>query len=245
MRPSSAREDVGLLDGFEADAEVETPRCWVVRFEADLDAHCAGLGKQVDTGGEYVAGKSSSLVIVFGAHGFDETSGGLGVVPEQTVRCVVVVAVENEQIEVGAIERCLEETLLDVGSAPFDHVMRPQHRVEATGQPIVVVQRTDLWSSVCSQPRLDQPVFLDREAMAEQHLTHNVIGTVDLEFDGFKPGLTGMGKPALDDMCNPVGSCVGHEDRVESDPVAPVGCDHRSFGATELIEPEELTEIVG
>src|SRR5436190_15501171 len=31
----SAREDVGLPVGFEADAEVETPRCWVVRSEAD------------------------------------------------------------------------------------------------------------------------------------------------------------------------------------------------------------------
>ena len=48
----SAREDVGLLDGFEADAGVETARCWVVRFEADLDAHCASFSKQVDTGGE-------------------------------------------------------------------------------------------------------------------------------------------------------------------------------------------------
>ena len=76
-------------------------RCWVVRVEADLDALCAGLGEQVDTGGEHVAGKSSSLVIVFGAHGFDDTRGGLGVVPEQTERGVVVVAVENEQIEVG------------------------------------------------------------------------------------------------------------------------------------------------
>ena len=220
-------------------------RCRVVGFEDDLDAHCAGLGKQVDAGGEYVAGKSSSLVIVFGAHGFDETRGGLGVVPEQTVRCVVVVAVENEQIEVGAIERCLEETLLDVGSTPFDHVMRTQHRVEATEQLIVVMQWADRWPGVCSQPTLDQPVFLDGEAMAEQHLTQNVIGTVDLEFDGFKPGRTGVSKPTLDDMCNPIGSCVGHDDRVESYPVAPVGCDHCGFWATEVIEPEELTEIVG
>ena len=65
--------------------------------------------------------------------------------------------------------------------------MRTQHRVEATAQPIAVVQRADLWSSVCGQPRLDQPVFLDREAMADQHLTHDVIGTVDLEADRFDP----------------------------------------------------------
>lgn len=48
----SATEDCGLLVGFEADAEVETPRCWVVRSEAELDAHCAGLGEKVDAGGE-------------------------------------------------------------------------------------------------------------------------------------------------------------------------------------------------
>ena len=153
--------------------------------------------------------------------------------------------VEYEKVEVGAVQRSLQKARLDVGSASVDHVMRTQHRVEATGQPIVLVQRADLRSSVCSQPRLDQPLFLEREAMAEQHLTQNVIGTVDLELDGFEPGLTGVSKPALDDMCNPVGSCVGHEDRVESDPIAPVGCDHRGFGATEVIEPEELTEIVG
>jgi len=42
---SSAREGVGLLDGFEADAEVEMTRCWVVRLEDDLDSLRAGLGK--------------------------------------------------------------------------------------------------------------------------------------------------------------------------------------------------------
>jgi hypothetical protein len=49
------------------------------------------------------------------------------------------------------------------------------------------VQRADRWSSVCSQPRLDQPVFFDREAMADQHLTQDIISTVDLEADGFEP----------------------------------------------------------
>ncbi len=32
-----------------------------------------------------VAGKSPFLVIVFGAHGFDQTGCGLGVVPEQSI----------------------------------------------------------------------------------------------------------------------------------------------------------------
>jgi RNA polymerase sigma-70 factor (ECF subfamily) len=39
--------------------------------------------------------------------------------------------------------------------------------------------------------------------MADQHLTQDVIGTVDLEADRFKPGLTGVSEPALHDMCSP------------------------------------------
>ena len=128
-------------------------------------------------------------MIVLGTHGFEYTRGGLGVVPEQTARCGVVVTVENEQIEVGSIGRSLEETLLDVGSRPVDHVMRALHLVEAAEQPIVVLQRADPWPSVCSEPRLDrdQTFFLDGEAMAGQHLTHHVIGTVELELDGLNP----------------------------------------------------------
>ena len=244
---SSTRENVGLGDGFEADAEVETARCWVVRFEADLDTRCAGLGKQVDTGGEYVAGKSSSLVIVFGAHGFDETRSGLGVVPEQSVRRDSVATVDYEQVEIGAVQRSLTQARLDVDVVPFgrDHVMRALHRVEATGQPIVVVQRADLWPSGCAQPRLDHPVLLDRKATAGQHLTHHVIGAVNFEFDDFKAGFSGVSKPALDDLGNPVGSCVGNDDRVESYTVATVDCDHGRFWAAEVIKPEELTEMVG
>jgi len=41
-------------------------------------------------------------------------------------------------------------------------------------------------------------------------------------------------------MCNPLGGCVGHDDRVGSYPVEPIGDDHRSFWATAVIEPEEL-----
>ena len=62
-------------------------------------------------------------------------------------------------------------------------------------QPIALVQRADLRSSVCSQPRFDQPAFLDREAMADQHLAQDVIGTVDLEADGVEPGLAGVASP--------------------------------------------------
>jgi len=125
------------------------PRCRVVRFVAGLDALCAGLGEQVDVGGEDVAGKTSSLVIVLGA----------------------------------------TKTRLDVGVVPFavGHVMRTLHRVEATGQPVVIVQHADGRSSLCGQPRFDQSFFLGREAMADQNLTQDVIGKVDLEADDFEP----------------------------------------------------------
>ena len=113
-------------------------------------------GEQVETGGEDVAGTSSSLVLVFGTHGLDETRFSFRVVPEQAVRHVVVVAVENQEIEVGPIERGLQEPRRDVGSAPVEHVMRTPHRVEAAGQAIARVQRADLRSRVGSQPGLDQ-----------------------------------------------------------------------------------------
>ena len=116
--------DRALFDWLEADAEVETLRCWVVRFEADLDALCTGLGEKFDAGGEYVAGKSSSLVLVFGAHGFDEARGGFWIEPEQSVRSRSVVTVEHNEVEVGAVQRCLDEARLNVGSAALDHMMR-------------------------------------------------------------------------------------------------------------------------
>jgi len=63
--------------------------------------------------------------------------------------------------------------------------------------------------------------------------------------DNLEPGLIGVAKPALDDVRNPIGSCLGQDNRVESYPVAPFGDDRRSLRATLVIEPEELTEIVG
>ncbi len=243
----TARENVGLLDRFEADTEIEMSRCWVVRFKADLDALGAGVSKPVDAGGEDVAGKSSPLMFVFGPHGFDETGGGLRIEPEQPVRGDAVATIIYDQVEVRAVARRLTQARLDVGGVPFgvDHVMWAQHRVEASGQPIVLVQCADLRPSVCGQPRLHHPGFLDCEAMADQHVTLNVIGAVDLDVDGFEAGLTSVSKAALHDLRNPIGSCVGHDDRVESYPVAPVGDDRCRFGATEVIEPEELTEMVG
>ena len=46
-------------------------------------------------------------------------------------------------------------------------------------------------------------------------------------------------------MGHPIRRCVGHDDRVERHPLAPVGGDHCCPRATEMIEPEELREAVG
>lgn len=81
--------------------------------------------------------------------------------------------------------------------------------------------------------------------MPGQHGTQNVVVLADLKLDGIKPRFTGVSKPALDDMCNHRGSCVGHHERVESYAVSPVGDDHCGFWMPGGIEPEELTESVG
>src|SRR5215218_2204438 len=97
-----ARVDDGLPVGLEANTEVEIARCRVVRLVADLDALGPSIGKQVHAGGEDVAGESSPLVIVLGAHRFDETGGGLWVVPEQPVRRDTAAVVVDHQVEIGA-----------------------------------------------------------------------------------------------------------------------------------------------
>lgn len=173
--------------GFEADAEVETPRCRVVKVVADLDSFGTGLGEQFDAGGEDVAGETLSLVIVLGAHGFDEPRVGLGVVPEQAVRGDVVTPVVHHQVEVGAVQRRLTKARLNLGMVPFagGHVVRTGQRVEATEQPVALVEGADRWSSVCGQPRFDEPVVLGSEAMADQHRVQDVVGSVNLQADGF------------------------------------------------------------
>ena len=170
-RSGSAREDDGLPHRFEADAEVETLRCRIVQVVANLDALGAGRGKQIDAGGEDVSGQTSLLMVVFGAHGFDETGGAHGVMPEQPVGRNAVLAVEYNQVEVGSVQRSLTKAGLNVGSASEDHVMRTLHRVDTSGQPVVLMQWADLWPSRCGQPRFGHPVSLDREAMVDQYVT--------------------------------------------------------------------------
>ena len=65
--------------------------------------------------------------------------------------------------------------------------MRTLDRFEAARQPIAVVQRADRWSSVRSQPGLDQALVLDREIVADQHVTQDDISTVDLEAEASNP----------------------------------------------------------
>ena len=187
-----AGKRISLLDGFEADVDIEVARSRIVRLKDDLDALSASLGKSIDTGRENVPGKPSSLMIVFGAHGLNDTYAGLRVVPAETACDWAVVGIKNEEVEVGSVERCLPKAFLDVWSMPFDHMMRAIHRVEPTDQPIAVVEWADVWSSACRQPGLDCGTFFsDDEAMTGQHFTHHIVGAVDLELDVFKPGFAG------------------------------------------------------
>ena len=211
-----------------------------------MRARTAG-GEQVEAGGEDVAGKSSSLVIVVGAHGFDETCRRLAVAPEQPVRRDAPAPVVDHEVEIGAIERRLTKARLGIWAVPLEvhHVMRTVHGLEATGQLIPRTQRTDLWSGAGLNPRFDQPVFLNGKAMCEEDLVDDVIGTVDFEADGVDAVLTSVRQPALDDMGNPVPGCVGHDDGVELHPPARIGCDHGGLGAIEMVEPEQLRVVVG
>ena len=49
-------------------------------------------------------GHSLSLVIILGAHGFDEARGGFRIEPEQRVRSDSVATVEHEKVEFGAVQ---------------------------------------------------------------------------------------------------------------------------------------------
>ena len=205
------------------------------------------LGEPIEAGGEDVAGQSSSLVGRFGAHGFDEPGGRLGVVPEQPVRGDVVAAVVDHEVEVGPVQRGLTKAGLWVGVVALraDHVMRTGHRLQPGRQPIALGQRADRRSSVGGQPRLDDSVVGDRETMTDQHLTEDVVRAVDLEGDGVDPGVPCVSEPALHHVSHPVRRGVGHDHRVELHPRAGVGRDHGGLRATARIEPEELRDVVG
>ena len=90
-------------DGLETDAGVQSACCRIVLLPDDLDPVCARVEEQIDSSGQQVARKSSALVVVLGAHRFDEPRGGFGVEPEQPVRRSSVVTVKNDQVEIGSI----------------------------------------------------------------------------------------------------------------------------------------------
>ena len=118
------------------------------------------------------------------------------------------------------------------------------HGVVAARQAIPLVQRAHRGTSRGGQPRLDQPVLLDGEALPGQHLPQDLVVAVHLQLDGFQSQLGAVSEAALDDVGHPVRSSVRHHERVQGHVLAPVGCDHRGFRAILPIEPEQLTKLV-
>jgi len=93
---------------------------FVGHLETDLDPFSASVGKALDAGREDVTRQASALVIVLGSHGLDETRGRRGVVPEQPMGRPDTTVIQNEQVEVRAVERRLAKAFLNVGARSFD-----------------------------------------------------------------------------------------------------------------------------
>jgi hypothetical protein len=78
-----------------------------------------------------VAREASSLMVVLRAHRFDHSRGGLRIEPEQSVGRDVVVAVVDDEVEIGVIQRGLPKACFHQGSAPMPEVVWMQHRFGA------------------------------------------------------------------------------------------------------------------
>lgn len=59
--------------------------------------------------------EASSLMVVLRAHRFDHSRGGLRIEPEQSVGRDVVVAVVDDEVEIGAIQRGLPKACFHQG----------------------------------------------------------------------------------------------------------------------------------
>ena len=106
------------------------------------------------------------------------------------------------------------------------------------GSPVAAVKEVS--DSLIDTRFLREPIYLvDAElaALSEQGATRLLL---DLRMC---PG--GLLEASLHDIHKRVWGGVGHDDRVDRNPIAPVGRDHRSFGTTLVIEPEELGHVVG
>jgi len=185
--------------GFEPGSEVEVARRRVVGLVTDLDACGAGLGEAVDARREDVPAEAAALVGVLGAHRLDETGRRGRIEPEQPVRDDVVPLVADEQVEVGAVQRRLPQSSLDVGPAPPDEVVRPRLGVEPGADAVAVGEPADRWPRVGRQPGLDDLVAFGAEAVAGQDVTHERVGAIGVDVDGVEARRAEVREAVIDD----------------------------------------------
>ncbi len=74
--------------------------------------------------------------------------------------------------------------------------------------------------------------------MTEQHLLHDAIRTINNNIDVLESEFLCVRESAFNDMCNPVGICVRHGDRVERHSITPVSGDDCCLWTTQIVEPE-------
>lgn len=192
-----------------------------------------------------MAGEPSPLMRVLGSHRLHQSGAGHRVEPEQAVRRRAIVLVEDHQVEVAPVQRCLTESLLDIGAAPSCHVVGPRSSLASGGQPIAGIERADRWPVPDVHPCLDGLVPGHLEAERGEDPDLGFVREVDGDLDPVQALSRGVGQSAFDDVRHPGRARARQHDRGEARGGGPGGGDHRGGGSTGLVEPEKLRERVG
>lgn len=130
------RVGVHPLRPDEADIQVEGGRGQVVGLPADPDAFGAEVDESVEPGGEKVTGEATALVVVLGAHRFDESDTRDRVVPAKRVAGALARLSDRHEIEVRPVERRLAEAVLDVWTVASDEPVFSVGTVLPALQPV-------------------------------------------------------------------------------------------------------------
>jgi hypothetical protein len=138
----------------EAGIRVERGRGRVVGLPADPDALAAEVDEAAKARREEVAREAAALVVVLGAHRFHESDPRDGVVPAVRVAGALLRLGDDQEVEVGTVERRLAEAVLDgrtvasaervrsvgaVGSAVKVVAVRARPAVMKTGYPAMTL----------------------------------------------------------------------------------------------------------
>ena len=150
-----------------------------------------------------MAGEPSPLMRVLGSHRLHQSGAGHRVEPEQAVRRRAIVLVEDHQVEVAPVQRCLTESLLDIGAAPSCHVVGPRSSLASGGQPIAGIERADRWPVPDVHPCLDGLVPGHLEAERGEDPDLGFVREVDGDLDPVQALSRGVGQSAFDDVRPP------------------------------------------